>query len=282
MPHVVQARRSSAWRSTQAVEPVLAPGGRWTARTVVWDGEPVAVQVERVTVGRLGELTAMGYPRGASPAAGSEDALYVARLEAIDAHIKAAPGSVYLDDMAVWSLGELVGGRQDLAAVLYHALLSGQTPSADEQRDLKVASRFQVWLDQAPEGSAWRETGMSCAACHAKQLCGPRGCDGTVQLRVVWHDRKLALKTCPVRSFTPQVEEVLRLFYLTHTLAAIGQSVTWQRIALVRDGGIEDQDAWLMDAMGIVRHELTRLFSEHTPRPAKPKTATSKRERTDV
>ena len=281
MPHVVQARRSSAWRPTQAVEPVLAPGGRWTARTVVWDGESVAVQVERITVGRLGEVTALGYPRGAAPA-GPEDALHLARIAAIDAHVKAALGSVYLDDAAVWSVGTLVGGRFDLAAALYDVLLSGQTPSMSERHNLRVAARFHAWLDQAPEGSAWRETGTSCAACHAKQLCSLRGCDGTVQPRVVWHDRKLALKMCPVRSFTPQVEEVLRLFYLTHTLSAIGQSVTWQRIALVRDGGIEDQDAWLMDAMGIVRHELTRLFSEHTPRPAKPKTATSKRERTDV
>ena len=54
---------------------------------------------------------------------------------------------------------------------------------------------------------------------------------------------------CPVLSFTPQVEGALRWFDETHAVVE-GQL---RRVALPGGGALGDQDARLMEAMGVLR-----------------------------
>lgn len=65
-------------------------------------------------------------------------------------------------------------------------------------------------------------------------------------------DRDVECFTCPVLAFTPQVEAVLQWFALTHVLQGGFGWVLWQRVALPEAGGVGDQPARLMEALGWV------------------------------
>jgi hypothetical protein len=85
----------------------------------------------------------------------------------------------------------------------------------------------------------------------------------------VWVDIRRAdnreLKTCPVRNFTPQVEEALEWFAMTHEQQVVGMGgVVWRRVSLPGPGSIGDQDARLMTMLDVVRAARNELLSEST------------------
>ena len=270
------------------------------ARTVtaLIDGEPVVLACARLSVAEYGALAALGWPRGvakqdtggqpvgrpvgAAPrgqkATGrAEKPPYGApsqptgvsgpsRIEALDKYVRAEDG--VLVDGVPWSgpLASLFGSREELVAVLFLALLRAQQPTEEECRHLEIAVRFSHWLDQIRRKgseSHWAQTGTDCGKCHELKLCSRRGCDGSTKRAVVWHHQQIVLHTCPVLSFTAEVEETLRLFYWSHeTVAYADGSVRWQQRHLLRDGGLSQQDAWLTGAFAWLRNVHFDLFSE--------------------
>lgn len=56
--------------------------------------------------------------------------------------------------------------------------------------------------------------------------------------------------------FTPDVEEALAWFQLTHDLQGGFGWAMWQRMSLPTAGGVEDQPAKLMESLALIaRHE---------------------------
>lgn len=226
--------------------------------SVVLDGTPVDVRVERVSCRTLDALAGLVNPRGAVVDRDALQDLHLARAAAVDRHVLAAPGALEVDGQPAGRFGAIVGGRADLVEELFYALLHAQTLTGQERRDLEVAARFSVWLEEAQHkavASPWVETGLSCGACRQARLCGRRGCDGTPKTRAVWHAQRFVTMTCPVRSFTVDVERALRTFYWTHELRREG----WYQIAWPVAGGLEDQEAWMLAALGALRRVHNEL-----------------------
>lgn len=181
----------------------------------------------------------------------------------IDRHVRVCEGDFLFDGrVQTRGIAEAFAGREDVLVLLYQALLSVQSLTKWERHRLKVASHFMTWLGAARErgsSSPWARTGTSCAACQAEGLCQLRACDGIPAKKPVWHDKLLVVKVCPVLSFTPQVEEVLRVFYWTHDIVVLGNAVQWQQRFFPREGGLDDQEAWTMSALGYLRAVHNRL-----------------------
>lgn len=226
-------------------------------RLVRIEGDNVPVLVDRVTVSQLREIGDAGYPRGVS--LGDPDHVYLSRCQLIDTFTRPAPCAIKVDGVAaIVPLAATFGAQPQVVADLYDALVSAQHVSEDERTALEVSARFAWWLADAKErdsSSPWAETGTSCAKCHALDLCGKRGCDGTPKPKPVWHDGRMAVKVCPVRSFTPEIEATLRLFFWSHELRQTG----WTRVCLPADGGLDDQTAWTMGALGVLQTVHNRL-----------------------
>jgi len=239
------------------------PRERHAVRTLTIDHEPVTVLIDRLTVAELDTVAACDYPRGSSRiTVDRQDAGQLTRIAAIDRHLQPAPGEVVVDGVEQGNLGHLFGGRADIVARLYVALRDAQSPSAVEREALSVAARFAAYLADAPP-SEWTETGTNCDACRERKLCKKRHCDGTPGKRVVWHDTKHVLKTCPVLAFTPETERVLRLFTWTHELAVEGPGVLrYRRVSLPAGPALGDQEAWTIAALDYVRGEQNAIMSE--------------------
>lgn len=232
--------------------------------TVTLDGEPVQLLVDRLTVAEFERVATLALPRGSerSPEPTNQ---HLARIRVIDRHLSPAAGEVLMDDTPVTQLSLVFGAREDAINTLYHALIDAQQPNAIERQQLLVAVRFSSWLvasTRAGTASQWVETGTSCAACHSKKLCGKRGCDGTEQKKAVWHDTRLVLKVCPVRSLTPDVEHALRAFYWTHDCVRDTFGMRWHQVTLPRAGGLEDQETWLIDALAWLRQVHVQLAAD--------------------
>ena len=230
------------------------------SRVVRIEGTDVAVLVERVTVAQLREIGAVGYPRGADIS--DPDDTYLRRCQISDTYVRPDAGAIVLDGTSAFPpLAATFAGQRQVVADLYDALVSAQLLSPTDRQDLDVSARFAFWLADASQrgsSSPWVETGTSCGKCHALKLCARRGCDGTPQRKAVWHDGTVAVKVCPVRSFSPDIEATLRLFFWTHQYSATG----WVRGCLPSDGGIEAQDAWTMAALGVLQVIHNRLMDE--------------------
>lgn len=79
----------------------------------------------------------------------------------------------------------------------------------------------------------------------------------------MWVDADVELFVCPVLSFTPEVQEALHWFALTHqqVVAGLG-SVHWMRTALPAAGGVGDQDARLFETLEFLRTLHDQLTQE--------------------
>jgi hypothetical protein len=241
---------------------------RHAVRTVHIDGEPVTLLIDRLTVDEFNRAAAFPYPRGQGvKSASADDADHLDRVAAIDHYIEPAPGEILIDGRPARRLGPLFGARAEIIARLYHALLAAQEPSAEERHDLSIAARFSEYLDDARRRnipSDWVTTGTDCGKCHKEKLCAKRHCNGTPAKKVVWHDKKHQLKTCPVLSFTPETERVVRLFAWTHQLFFEGPGVLrYQRTGLPAGSALGDQEAWTMTALAYARDDYNELLAEH-------------------
>lgn len=65
---------------------------------------------------------------------------------------------------------------------------------------------------------------------------------------------------CPVLAFTPAVERVLRWFDCTHDLV----EGRWRRTGLPGPGSLGDQEAWLLEALELVRAVQNSLIVART------------------
>ena len=231
-------------------------------RTVVIDDEPVRLVCARLSVRDYGTIARLAGERGAAPVGRD----FIERLPYIDTYVRVVAGDLVVDERVVTDgITFWFASRDDVLAQLFDALLSAQQPNADERRQLETAARFSDWLERAKQedsASQWVKTGTSCAECHRLKLCARRGCDGRDTKKPVWHDKKLVLRQCPVLSFTPDVEETLRLFYWSHELASTGQHLQWRQTHLLTSGAVEDQDAWLTGAFGWLRSVHAQLLQD--------------------
>lgn len=241
--------------------------GRRALVTVTLDDEPIAVRIERLTVGELNAVARWSGIRGPSVDPQAYAELLMGRVAAVDRYVDAEPGEVSVDGTPITTgLGTVFGNRSASIAVLYHALIDAQDVTEAERRDLRLAARFLVWLDEegrkAAPASKW-STGTDCDACRAQDLCAARNCAGVERKRpVVWHDKKVYVTTCPVRSFTPDVETALRVFFVTHECTSEG----WRPVGSPTAGGLEDQEAWMVSAMAVLRRVHNELTSERQRR----------------
>ncbi len=81
---------------------------------------------------------------------------------------------------------------------------------------------------------------------------------------MVWRDAWFAVTTCPVRTLTPEVKDVLAWFDRTHGLQIGFGAVTWQLQRLPGSGGVGEQDARLMAALEWTR-DLKNALLQDTP-----------------
>lgn len=71
------------------------------------------------------------------------------------------------------------------------------------------------------------------------------------------------LSTCPVLAFTPDVREVLGWFGRTHEVEAVGMGgAVWRLKRLPASGGLDQQDAWLTEALAFCRGIANHLLSK--------------------
>lgn len=226
-------------------------------RMVKIDGQPVTIEVRRLPLGAYEAACHLAYPRGTTPDADQVDAILAARIQAVNDYVRALPDQVIVDGHSVQDqLGVLFGARADVINHLFDVVLAAQQLTPEEQRDLEIAVRFSHWLALAMKRestSEWVQTQTNCEACRARGLCAKRGCDGTRTRKPVWHDGRLVVKTCPVRSFTPEIERVMRLFFWTHDAVADGGWVRWQMTRLPEAGSVAEQDAWTYAALAAMR-----------------------------
>lgn len=72
------------------------------------------------------------------------------------------------------------------------------------------------------------------------------------------------MTTCPVRCFTPDVDQVLGWFEVTHDVTTQVGMAAWQESRCVRlphEGAIADQDSWLWEALTLVRHTQNTIYA---------------------
>jgi len=73
----------------------------------------------------------------------------------------------------------------------------------------------------------------------------------------------MRLKTCPIRSLTPEVESVLRWFFLTHALVVIPMvGARYERVSWPAPGEAGAQDAWRTRALSIVCETENAMLME--------------------
>lgn len=67
----------------------------------------------------------------------------------------------------------------------------------------------------------------------------------------------MTLYHCPVRLFTPEVSRLFDLFYDTHAIDARGR---WARVSLPAPGGVSDQPARELEALGVIASTWNALI----------------------
>lgn len=70
------------------------------------------------------------------------------------------------------------------------------------------------------------------------------------------------LTTCPVLAFTAETRDVIGWFGRTHDVEPVGMGGSvWRMKRLPEDGGLADQDAWLMQALDHCRAVHNHLLA---------------------
>lgn len=223
---------------------------RTTLVTVTLDGEPIRLLVDRLSVVELDEVSRCVVARGSS---GTPEASLLAtyqQSQCLDRFVRVFERDFLMNDQPVAAVGTSLGGQTESISQVFNALLDAQALSTTEQHDLTVSIRFLAWLGSTQsEASKWRETGTNCQACHALGLCGKRACGNAPSKKPVWHDQSIHVRVCPVKSLTPDVERVLRLFGWTHTYGAHG----FQQACLPSSAHMSEQEAWTLSALAHAR-----------------------------
>jgi len=244
--------------------------------TVNIDGEQVRLTCSSLTVREFNDIARLGYRRGSLPHPVDRD-LVMRRITSIDQHVEVKAGITVDEEPLTKNPATFFAAREDVVGTLFFSLLNAQQASEEERSALKIAARFSLWLDKQDKKEAtshWVQTGINCGKCMEADLCKKRGCDDKEQRRPVWHDRDLILNKCPILSFTPKVEEALRLFYLSHEIVGIGMSVMWQQRTQIKNGNLEDQDAWMESALGCLRTIHNEALRAQAATPKTPKKVT--------
>lgn len=233
------------------------------------DKRPVQLFCTRLTVNQYNELIRFGVGgRGTNPLPESGERV-VQRVQLIDRYVRVHKGDVLdeEDRPIERGLAAQMVSQSSTIELLYSTLVQAQQLSAEERQSLIVAARFSGYLEQEyqkkpQERSPWAVTGTDCRKCHQLKLCGKRMCHGKSSRRVVWRDKQLVLRTCPVLHFTPDVEEALRLFFWTYELRVQSGHLRWTQAHFVNAGGLGDQDAWLTSAFNLLCLIHMRMLKE--------------------
>ena len=200
------------------------PNLRTTRRQIKIDDGVVEIQCNRLTVDGFNQTSALSWPRGAVRPEESDER-QLERINLLDNNVRAIAG-IELDGVPYSGpIAKLFPARLDIISVLYNSLRSSQHLTERERRDLKIAMRFTLWLDDKTRersSTKWAITGTDCVACRELELCDRRGCDGVDKRKTVWHDGAFFTTVCPVLSFTAEVEECIRMFFWTHDLVPVG------------------------------------------------------------
>ncbi len=227
--------------------------------SVVLEGEPVRLVVDRLTVSELDRVAEAVIPRGSGVEARVVLELTRAQTAHLDTHVQVVKGDLLVEAVEVVRLGDVFGAQTDTIHELFHVLLGAQSLSTSERTDLTVGTRFHLWLsDEDRKPSKWKETGSSCQKCHELQLCRVRACGGVPAKKVVWHDRRIHVHECPIRSLTPEVERVIRLFEWTHAWGAHG----FEARHLPGAQSVNDQEAWTLAAVTFVRGIYADVYAD--------------------
>ena len=234
------------------------------------DGETLRLECTSLTISQHSELLRLGGARGIPPTPLSA-AFHRQRVQAFDRYVQVRAGDLLVDGViSTEGLAAHYAAREDVIARLFNAFLIAQQPVLEDIHNLRVAIRFSNWLSDAIDrqsSSHWVKTGTDCSLCQALKLCAKRGCAGTETKRPVWHSGPIILRRCPVLSFTPEIEEAMRLFYWSHSVVVdAGKNVRYRQIHLINPGGVQDQDAWLTGAFGHLRaihYEIANDRTEH-------------------
>ena len=247
--------------------------------TLVIDDVPIGVRIKRMTNTEF-DAFAAGFDRWVRSPRGPEETVEKRRTreqasaawlrQALDDYLTILPGEIAHDDGREITRGgellEVYAARLNAVVPQAVSLVYGQNQvSEKEKADLQAAARFGVWLEErAPADGRWKRSGLNCEKCRREQLDIDRGCDGTPQRRVVWHDGPVRLKTCPVRAFTPEVESALRWFHWTHALTLIPMvGARYERVSWpTAGGGAGEQDAWLTQALVYLRSVHNAMLRE--------------------
>lgn len=237
---------------------------RTVQRKVNIDGESVRLDIDRLTVDEYEGAAALQSPKGTLTA--DTAAVVKQRLHYIDTHIEVVEGDLIHEDSGaiIRRVAHWLGHREDVMVLLFGALLNAQHLDEEEQEQLRIALHFTEWLQQAQADelpSDWVRTGTNCAKCVAKGLDQKRGCNGVQVKKVVWHYRKVRMRTCPVMSFTVDVERALRQFYWTHTIRSEGGTPLWSQTFLPNGPVLSEQEAWSMSALAFLRNQANEILS---------------------
>ena len=232
---------------------------------IVLDGEEVTVACERVSLRVFNELAGLSWSRGSSADVNTERE-YLLSVRAVDTYVTAVDG--FVDESGApycGPLGQYFGPRPAELGKLFSALLQVQQLSKQQRHDLEVAAKFTFWVEgirKKGSESHWAKTGTSCQKCRELELCSKRRCGSEPGKSVVWHSGELLVRRCPILSLTREVEEVLRLFYWTHDIGVVGNSVQWLQRHLAEPVGLLDQQAWLTEAFDWLRRVHTDIYAE--------------------
>lgn len=239
---------------------------RSATTSVAIDDEQVRVSVPRLSVAAYNRLCELMYPRGSNPNLETVAEVRSQRIEAVNTYMTALAGELFVDGQETTAkMGSLFGARPDVVDCLFDTLLACQHPTPAERVNLQVVFRFSDWLMRAvsrKSTSDWLKTGTSCESCRGLELCEKRGCDGQSTKRVVWHDKRFVLKTCPVLHYTPDAEYAYRMFQLTHDLRNDDGFIQWLLTRLPGPGSLVAQESWLLGALQVFRDTHLLMVKE--------------------
>lgn len=225
---------------------------RTSKRKLLIDDVEVTLVVTRLSIRDYHRLAALGYPRGVF----KSDPNFLSRVEYLSlvSVFKDVEVDGKLRDV---TLNEVFGAREDVVAQVYGAVMSAQTPSEEELDNIETVLRFTMWLSEKTKevsGSPWVETRMNCGLCLQKGLAEKRGCEAPKK-KPVWHNAGYKVYRCPVRSFTPDAEQAVNEFFLTHVPTQNGYVMAH----LPEPVGLSGQEMWKMAAFQHVNRVLRRV-----------------------
>jgi len=88
----------------------------------------------------------------------------------------------------------------------------------------------------------------------------------------VWWDQQIEAFTCPVREWTPEVEEVEWWFEQTHEIEVLGMGTAVCRcVRLPGPGSVGDQESRLWQALAVLRETTNDVLMERESKTRKPK-----------